>query len=523
MAAPNYATNLVDITTAEGTTGFTAIGGGGALQYQETDFFIQGNFCLSKATSNTWDSNGTPRGGAMFNNGAGVTIPADGAVLTWMYWWGPGVLATKDNGGAEVIIGSATTAYRSWYVTGSDDWAFGGWRCYPVDPSLTPDRTVGSPTATRQYFGWQANVAATVNIGRGNPYGIDAIRYGRCDIVATQGDLANGYATFLGAANWDNDPTRRLGLFTPRDGAYYQQGLFQIGTAGTAADFRDSNRVIFIQNTEKVSAAFNRWEIRNASTRVDWTGVNISALGTVSKGQFEMVDNADVNFDSCVFTDMDTFVFQSNGSVVDSTFRRCGRVTLGGATMSGCLITRSTATTALLVGSSVSSLSNTSFVSAGTGHAIEITATGTYTLNGITFTGYAASNGSTGNEAVFVNVASGSVTINSDSALSYRLPVGSTATVTVIAGQKTLSVINVVSGSDVVILAAGTSTVLASNDGATNPVTSFDYSYTYAANTFVDITVYLAGYVPYIVRNFLLPANGGSVQVAQVLDRNYTP
>jgi hypothetical protein len=120
MAAPTYATNLVNITTAEATTGFTGVGGGGALA-AETDFFIQGSFCVSKATATTWDTAGTPRGGALYNNGAGVTIPTDGAVLTWIYWWGPGVLATKANGGAEISIGNLSTAYRGYYVTGSDD------------------------------------------------------------------------------------------------------------------------------------------------------------------------------------------------------------------------------------------------------------------------------------------------------------------------------------------------------------------------------------------------------------------
>jgi hypothetical protein len=217
---------------------------------------------------------------------------------------------------------------------------------------------------------------------------------------------------------------------------------------------------------------------------------------------------------------MGTWVFKPASTVSDVTFRRCKQITLGGATMSDCVITRSTATTALLAGSSVSTLSNTSFTSSGTGHAIEITGGTTHTLNGITFSGYAASNGSTGNEAVYVNIASGSVTINSDSAISVRT---AGATVTVVAGQKTLTVTGIVSGSDVVILTAGTDTVLAQNDGSTNPVTSFAYSYTYSAGVFVDVAVYKAGYVPYIVRNYLLENGNASLPVAQVVDRNYTP
>jgi hypothetical protein len=75
----------------------------------------------------------------------------------------------------------------------------------------------------------------------------------------------------------------------------------------------------------------------------------------------------------------------------------------------------------------------------------------------------------------------------------------------------------------VVILGAGTETELVSNDGATNPVTSFQYTYSYAANTFIDVAVYKAGYVPYIVRNYLLANSNASLPIAQVVDRNYTP
>lgn len=440
MAAPVYATNLADITLAQATTGFTAIGGGGAIT-AETDYYIQNGVCVSKATAATWDSAGTAIGGVLYNAGAGLTIPTDGAVLTWMYWWGPGVLATKANGGAEVCIGSATTAFRAWYVAGSDDWEFGGWRCYPVDPSVTPDRTVGSPTTTRQYFGWQANVAAANSIGKGNPYGIDAIRYGRCDLVLTAGDLANGYATFLGAATWDNAATRRLGLLTPQNGAFFHQGLFQMGTDAAAVDFRDTNRVVFIQATEKVSANFNRYEVRHASSRVDWTNISLSALGTVSRGRFEVVANAVVNLIGCTFTDMDTFVLQSNTTVDGTVFRRCEQITQGAAIINGgTLITRSTAPVALLA-NNVNNVSDTSFVSDGTGHAIELTAAhagGNYTLTDVAFSGYAASDGSTGNEAIYNN-SGGAVTLNISGGNTPSIRNGAGATTTVVAGAVTVN------------------------------------------------------------------------------------
>jgi hypothetical protein len=67
-----------------------------------------------------------------------------------------------------------------------------------------------------------------------------------------------------------------------------------------------------------------------------------------------------------------------------------------------------------------SSPANTALISSstftkttGTQHGIEISGTATdFSLSGCTFTGYAASNGSTGNEAIYVNIGSGNMTIS---------------------------------------------------------------------------------------------------------------
>lgn len=60
-----------------------------------------------------------------------------------------------------------------------------------------------------------------------------------------------------------------------------------------------------------------------------------------------------------------------------------------------------------------SKISDSTFTkTSGTQHAIEVTGTAAdITLDGVTFTGYATSNGSTGNEAIYVDIASGSMTI----------------------------------------------------------------------------------------------------------------
>jgi len=523
VAAPNYATNLADVTLAAATTGFTAIGGGGAIT-AETDFSIQDTTCVSKATAATWDTAGTPRGGVLYNAGTGLTLPTDGAFLMWIYWWGPGVLANKASGGAELNVGSATTAYKSWYVSGSDDWQFGGWRCYPLNTSVATSRAdTGTPSGTQQYLGWQANVGVANAIGKGNPYGIDAIRYGRCDLVLTNGDLANGYATFLGAANWDNTSTRRLGLLIPRDGAYYMQGLFQMGSSGTAVDFRDANRAIFIANTERVTSNFNKIEIRNASSRVDWTSITITALGTTARGNFEVVDNADVNFASCVLTDMGTFVFQSNSTLDNCTFRRCGLVTAGNAIFNACVFD-STYATAAVSATSTSAFNGCTFISDGSSHAIDLgTIAATTSMDwDILLSGYAASNGSSGNEALKVNVASGqTLTLNVGSGYSSPSVYNTgTGTVTIVSGSVT-ALLTVTNATGTAI--AGAKVLVKANTGGSLPV---NVTVT-ITNSGTTATVSHTGHAmatgdKVVISGASLAANNGVFPITKLTDNSYS-
>jgi hypothetical protein len=74
-------------------------------------------------------------------------------------------------------------------------------------------------------------------------------------------------------------------------------------------------------------------------------------------------------------------------------------------------------------------------------------------------------------------------------------------------------------GSDVVILSAGTSAVLASGDAIAG--SAFAWQYDADLVDTVDICVYKQGYVPWSIRN-LDPGNSGvSLPISQVVDRNF--
>lgn len=83
----------------------------------------------------------------------------------------------------------------------------------------------------------------------------------------------------------------------------------------------------------------------------------------------------------------------------------------------------------------------------------------------------------------------------------------------------TLTLSGLISGSDIVVLSAGTETQLANVDawGGTS------YGFVYETPEAIDIGVFKAGYVPFYIRNYTLGSSDGSVLIAQVPDRNYIP
>lgn len=417
MAAPTYATDLSDINlvnTAGGTTGWSALGGGSAGLNSETDYFIQGDGCLSKNgfTANTR--------GMIYNAGA-TTIASGDALFIWMKQNNRNLMDTVANGGGQVLIGSGTSAYDHFYVDGSDSAGsdLAGWRSYAVDPTATPSTTTGSPSGT-SYFGGLWKILGSGSL-KGAPNGIDAFRHGR-EIQSTDGDLANGYATFDGAATFDANTTRRWGILTPVAGGYQFHGAFVMGTASTAVDFRDSNRNIVVLEDEFVASTFNEFEIRNASSNVEWTNIQISHLGTTSPSTLTL-NVGTFTGDSCRFDACGTTTFASTGSCTGSTWANSDRINLNSADISGSsILTPSVPADEGAVydnrttsgATSITELDNCTF-SQGTNahHAIRFGANVTHdvTLTGIEFNNFSSSDDVNGSTLRF-DAISGSINCN---------------------------------------------------------------------------------------------------------------
>jgi hypothetical protein len=509
MAAATYTTDLVTISAAEATTGYAEPTGStaGGTPSLENEYFIQGSNCISKSF------NATGVGGLAFTAGTGQTLPTDGAAYIWAYFAAPNAMNTKANGGKQILIGSAIGNYRRYYVSGSDTYEYGGWVCYPVNPTITASATQGTPTTTYVTFGYAANLI--LGISRGNPLGLDVQRIGRGSIEIVGGDLANGYATFLAAAAENDLVANRWGILSLVDANYKFQGRLLMGTSTTAVDFRDSNKNITIQNTEFVTSNFNLFEVQNASSIVQWTGVSIISLSSVARGNFLVTDNAAVTLSGCTFTDLGTFTFLSATTASDCVFRRCSTITHGNATFTNNRVTNSVATSAV-VSANPSSIENCTFVSAGTGHGLEITAAGTYTLSGNTFTGYGAT-GTT--DAAVYNSSGGLVTLNisgGGTVVTFRNSAGSS---TVVNASANVTITGLVADSEVRAYLGTNPATATELAGTESSGTSFNFAQSVGGQAGY-IQIFHVEYQP-IFLEITYGTSDAEIPVQQIFDRQY--
>jgi len=215
-----------------------------------------------------------------------------------------------------------------------------------------------------------------------------------------------------------------------------------------------------IKHTDSVISSANKyyWAIHassSASASYDFAGLAIIGAGTITL-------RAVTTFDSMAITD-------------------CPTVTQNGAT-----ITNTDFDNSRLTATNPAVISHCSFVSAGTGHAIEITTAGTYSFAGNVFNSYAATNGSTGNEAIYNN-SGGLVTLNISAGGSTPTIRNGTGASTVLNNVVSLTLTGIVDGTEVRMYKVSDGTEVY---GIENSVGNVVYNYNYSADVVVNITIF---------------------------------
>lgn len=151
----------------------------------------------------------------------------------------------------------------------------------------------------------------------------------------------------------------------------------------------------------------------------------------------------------------------------------------------------------------------------GGGHAIRITAAGTYTLASNTFTGFGA-DGSNG--AAIYNDSGGAVTLNIAGGVASPTVRNGAGASTTINNNRTVTLTGLKNPSEVRVFAAGTTTEIAGT-GAENVIDG-DHAFSVSVGTSVDIVILALGYQNMRVLAYTVSADA-SIPISQQLDRQY--
>jgi hypothetical protein len=404
VTAPSYTEDLTDVATGDEGSGWAEFTGNsynaqGVPVYTDADYpYIQGSYSVSQTCTKTG------MGSLGYNYGAGTGgHGTDGAYFVWQNFSSPPACDVYASGGLRIVVGNDLANFKAWYVGGRDKgrYPYGGWQCNVVNTTVSADDTAGTPTSTEQYIG--SAVKVTTGISKGDPHQVDVMRFGRGSAIFEYGEVGN-YCTIAGFAAQNDNTSYRWGLIQVVPGGYLWKGRMALGTASNAVSFVDSNKIIFIDWTPKVTANFNTIDVVNASSSISMTGFQFVCLDTTtaSKGRWITTNNATVTLTSCTFTDMSTFAFDTNTTTSQCTWTRCGQITPAGADLSYALIDSSTAaadTGAVYWNVATdpnTKLDNSIFIK-GTNahHAIEFGTSAPTTINftNMTFTGFNVSDG----------------------------------------------------------------------------------------------------------------------------------
>jgi hypothetical protein len=290
-----------------------------------------------------------------------------------------------------------------------------------------------------------------------------------------------------------------------------------------------------------ISCNLNTFQYPQKADEIDYVDFHVSnnKVGFEFDGQDRGGGDVDVlHFTNCVFTSPSSYYWRfasthDAGADVDMTgstvvgaavtlrsgvslaamsFINCGTFTQNNAALASCQFADTKVTS-----DNPADISGCAFTSSGTGHGIEITAAGTYTFTGNTFTGYAGTNGSTGNEGIYNN-SGGAVTINvvGGSTPTIRNGAGASTTVN---NAVTIELTGLIAGSRIYIENTTDTVVLFNEIEAT---TTFSEAVNFTANKSLLIRVRHASgatkYKPFETTG-TLTSTGYALVVNQVVDQ----
>jgi len=294
----------------------------------------------------------------------------------------------------------------------------------------------------------------------------------------------------------------------------------------------------YARNTDNAYTLFITGTADFKGTNIIGSGATV-ALVSSSATAFSMAGGGVTNFGTLTFAAGQTIgsaVFNTGGAstipntISNSTFETTGLITITGVgELDTCTINNGTGASAVSC-ANLNDVPDCIFVSDGTGHAVELTgAAASYTWSCVCSGGYdTGSTGDgvevtdgdiTGDEHIHITATTGTFIISVAAGATTPSVSTAGAIVNVSAGLVKLTLTGLIADSEVRIYEHGTTTEVA---GVEDSTTTFEYDYTFAASTYIDIVVHKADYKYVRVDNYLLGSGDASLPIQQIFDRNYS-
>jgi len=373
------------------------------------------------------------------------SLDMSSGILTYVWTLPQGIMDTTANGGVGVLFydGSNRIAY---HIAGSDKAGFRydstgvTWQCQIIDTGNLPSNYTAR-AGSESSLDWSAitGIGAMYktlvkSVGGVENCFTDVIRYGNNGLTVT-GTVTTTLFDEIATADKSNATGKAYGICRKLGaGLYGLQGPITFGdNSGTGAStLTDTNTTVVFEDRSLGTDKYWFKVVGNS------TGSTTFRMGTLvgtehgtdgctficpsGVGASFTANDSDLQYlklYGCVFRgfnqgfDLSTDATNGpNHEIYDCSFVGCAQIDIGKTKFKNNNIISTTDATGGLLISSTTSLTNVSglsFTSDGTGHAIYITATGTYTFTDFSYSGY----GSTGTtDAVVYNNSGGAVTIN---------------------------------------------------------------------------------------------------------------
>lgn len=383
------------------------------------------------------------------------SVNMSSGILVYVWVLVAGLYDSKANYGISLVLGDGTNT-NAYQVAGIDEAVFRHYTGQPAYQCLLLD-TGSLPTgkALRGTFGNFDNTAVTEfganynvsskALGGADNCWIDRIMYGNGGLTITVTDSANGWLYDLAAKDSSNVSVEAYGICRSLGGSIYGlQGQILLGDAsGTGSDtLKMVDQTFKFENFSGVGTDKFGITVQGNSTgtsNIDFTNSILfcpSGVGAFFIATDTDVDDLDIvgcsfyNFIQGISLSTDA-TKGPNHDISNNKFVGCSQINIGKTAFKNNIIDSATDANGGMIIDSNTSLANVeglSFISDGTGHAIYITATGSYTFKNFVYSGYGANETT---DAVVYNNSGGAVTILVDGGDSptYRNGAGASTTI----------------------------------------------------------------------------------------------